>query len=110
MQRHLLVGLGHDGGVTGDGGATEASEPEPPRDYLVGSIVAMVMCAPWGLIPLVLSVKARRRWAGGDPAGAAAAAEKAKGWIMTFGLIWIIILLLTLAGALHIGGVSLGGS
>ena len=99
--------------MTGDDRPAGSGQPvgsEPPKDYLVGSIIALLLCAPWGLIPLVHSIRARRRWAEGDRAGAAAAAQRAKGWIMTFALIWIIVLLLWVAVALHIGGESLGSS
>lgn len=47
-----------------------------------------------GLIPLAYSIKARRRWAAGDNIGAVAAAERAKGWLMTFGVLFAMVLLI----------------
>jgi hypothetical protein len=58
----------------------------------------------------VHSIRARRRRAQKDHEAAAAASERATGWIMTFGLLWIFFVLLILVAGLPIDGMSLGSS
>jgi hypothetical protein len=64
-------------------------EETPPRDHLVWSVVAAVLCLPVGGAAVLLALQARRRWAGGDRDGArtsAARARLAALWATVFGV------------------------
>lgn len=55
----------------------------PPNDYLVWAILVTIFCCiPGGIVAIVKSTAVGKLWAQGDLAGARAAAEHAKGWIV----------------------------
>ena len=52
-----------------------------PKDYLVYSIVALVLCLnPLGIVPLIYGILTNKMWKRGDYVGAQRASHKARLW------------------------------
>ena len=54
----------------------------PPPNYLVWSIICIILCWPVAIPAIIFSTQVNTRWAMGDVAGAQEASEKAKKFAM----------------------------
>lgn len=71
--------------------------PAPPKieNHLVGAILTTLCCCmPFGIVALVFAAQVSSRLAAGDVAGAQAASNKARTWI----IVGVIVGLLTAGG------------
>ena len=73
---------------------TQPTNVEKPNNYLVGTIIATVLCCiPVGIAGIVFAAQVNSKYATGDYAGAERASKKAKQfmiWTIVAGLIFYI--------------------
>jgi hypothetical protein len=88
--------------------------PSPPPNYLVWAILSTILCClPFGIVSIVYAAQVNSKWQVGDVTGANMASQNAKTWawvsfvVGLFGiLIWIMLMVLGIAGGLFLEAFS----
>lgn len=86
----------------------------PPPNYLVWAILSTIFCClPFGIVSIVYAAQVNSKWQVGDVTGANIASKNAKTWAwVSFGvgifgfLVWILFMVLGIAGAFFLDGLS----
>lgn len=91
-----------------------SSQGTPPPNYLVWSILSLLLCWPVAIASIVFSTQVNSKWAMGDVAGAQSASAKAKKFAIFAAIggvgIWVFVILLSAAGLMTTGaGAGSGG-
>ena len=65
----------------------------PPKNYLVQSIIACILCCvPAGIVAIVFATQVNSKWQAGDYAGAQQASQRAKTWTIVTVVLGVIAL------------------
>lgn len=62
----------------------------PPPNYLVWSIVTMLLCTIPGIVSLIFATQVNSKWTTGDAAGAYDASKKAKTWALVGTILGVV--------------------
>ncbi|MGN6635206.1 MAG: CD225/dispanin family protein [Oryzihumus sp.] len=63
----------------------------PPKNYLVQSILACILCCvPLGIVAIVFASQVNSKWQAGDYAGSQQASQRAKTWTIVTVVVGII--------------------
>jgi len=64
----------------------------PPPNYLVWSIITILLCTIPGIVAIVYSTQVNSKWGTGDAAGAYDASKKAKMWALIGTILGVVAL------------------
>jgi len=86
----------------------------PPPNYLVWAILSTIFCClPFGIVSIVFAAQVNSKWLEGDVTGANVASRNAKTWAwvsfgvgLAFVLVWVILVIFGIAGAVFLDALS----
>ncbi len=86
----------------------------PPPNYLVWAILSTIFCClPFGIVSIIFAAQVNSKWLEGDVTGANTASRNARLWAwVSFGvglasvLIWVILMVFGIAGAIFLDALS----
>jgi hypothetical protein len=86
----------------------------PPPNYLVAAILTTIFCClPFGIVSIVYAAQVNSKWQEGDVSGARFASRNAKTWAwvsfgigIAFAIVWFILVIFGIAGALFLDAFS----
>jgi len=64
----------------------------PPPNYLVWSIITILLCTIPGIVAIVFSTQVNSKWGMGDAAGAYDASKKAKTWALVGTILGVVVI------------------
>lgn len=82
------------------GGYNATPAGPPPPNYLVWSIISVLLCTIPGIVAIVFATQVNSKWSAGDAAGAYDASKKAKTWALVgtiLGAVGIVLYIVLIA-------------
>jgi len=80
----------------------------PPPNYLVWSIITILLCTIPGIVAIVFSTQVNSKWGTGDAAGAYDASKKAKTWALVGTILGAVFIVAWIASGIFASTYNLG--
>jgi len=80
----------------------------PPPNYLVWSIITILLCTIPGIVAIVFSTQVNSKWGMGDAAGAYDASKKAKTWALVGTILGAVFIVAWIASGIFASTYNLG--